>query len=123
MRQMIDTRNHQRREHLAVRRDAADRNTTHADAVVATFATNNPSAGGIATRTVVSDGHFERRIDRLGARVNEEDAILRPARQCGDAGSEIKGRLMTHLEAGRKIQRLHLAGDRLHDAWMRVTEG
>src|SRR5271154_3660597 len=85
VRQMIDTRQHQGRKHLAIGRDTAHRYATDADPVIATLTANHAEAGSLATLTVVRNGNLERRIDRLGARIDEKHPILGSPREPSDA--------------------------------------
>ena len=68
MRQMVDARHHQRREHLAVGDHAADRDAAEADAGITLFPPDESRARGFATQTLIGDRHLDRRVDRLGTR-------------------------------------------------------
>ena len=54
-------------ERLAVAQNAADRDATKVDTVVALFAADQPGLGALALGTPVGAGHFERGVGRLRA--------------------------------------------------------
>src|SRR5471032_2438570 len=75
MRQMIDVRQQPARKRLAVRPNAADRDTTETHAVIPALAANQLRALAFAACTVIGEGDFQRGIDGLGAGIREEDAV------------------------------------------------
>ncbi len=65
----------ERAERPAVVDHAADRRAAEVDAVIAALAADQAHLGRVAFDAVVGDGDFERGIDRLRARVGEEDVL------------------------------------------------
>ena len=116
VRQMVDARDHQRREHLAVGRNAAHRNAAHADAMIGALAADDARAGGIASRAVVGDGNLEGGIDSLRAGIDKEHAITWPAGQFDQSAGQRKRGGVTHLEARREVECGDLLLHGLHDA-------
>ena len=108
VRQMVDARDHERREHLAVGEDAAHRDAAHADAVVAALAADDAGPRGLPACTMVGDRDLEGGVDRLGPGVDEEDLVVRASGERGDALGEGEGSGMAHLEARREIERRDL---------------
>ena len=85
----------QRRSELApVVDDAGKCHAAEVDAVVRTLARYEAVATALATRLMVSQGHFHRRVDRFGAGVDEKDAV------------QITGRQLRH--ARRKLELLRM---------------
>ena len=74
VRQVVDA-GEQRAEHLAVADDAADRDAAEADAVIAALAADQPRARAFAARAVIGERDLERRVDRFGAGIGEEDVV------------------------------------------------
>src|SRR5206468_4094377 len=77
-------------EHLAVRQDAADRDAAEADAVIAALAADQAHARGLAAYVVIGERDLERGIDRLRARIAEEDVIEIAGRERRDAACELE---------------------------------
>ena len=75
VRQMIDDGSSLRRELFSIRFDAADGDAAEADAVIATRAPDESDALRLALRLPVGERDLERRVDRLGAGVAEEDVV------------------------------------------------
>ena len=96
-------RRRRRAEHLAVRRDAADRDAAEVDAVVAALAADEAEALRLAARAVIGERDLERGVDRLGARVGEEDAREAGRRDAREPLGELEGERMAHLEGGRVV--------------------
>jgi hypothetical protein len=74
MLQVIDAVQHRRREHLARRQQAADRDAAEADAVVALLAPDEARARSLSAQPVIAERDLERGVDRLGAGTGEEDS-------------------------------------------------
>ena len=122
MRQVIDAGYHQRREHLAIGDDAADRDATQANAVITAFPADDAGPCRVTAQAMVGDGNLERRVDGLRARIHEEHAVVRTTRQGSDARGERKRGRMAHLEAGREVERFDLGLHGLDDGRVRVAE-
>ena len=90
-------------EHLAVGRHATDRQAAEVHTVVATFTAYQARAMTLAAHAVIGQGHLQRSVDCLGARVGEEE--LRHARR-GELDSflrELECLGMRHLKRRREI--------------------
>src|SRR5579884_2428127 len=108
--QMIDT-GHERAKLPAIGDDAADRDATEADAVIAALATDQSHAPRIATYIVVGECDLERGVDRLRAGIAEEDVIEIGRRKRRNARGEFEGLGMGELEGGSIIEFLRLGLD------------
>ena len=111
VRQVVDACQ-QRAEELAVLDDAADRDAAEADAVIAALAADQARPAALALHVPIGQRDLERRIDRLGARIAEEDVVEVAGRELGDARREGEAARMAELEGGRIIEfrRLGLDG-------------
>ena len=111
---------HARHQHaavgLAVRRHAADRHAADVDAVVRALAADEARTRALAPQAMVGDRDLERGVDRLGARVGEENLLHALRRDGGDALGEAEGQRMAERERGREVELARLAPDRLDDA-------
>ena len=103
VREMVDARQH-RAEEAAVGDHAADRNAAEADAVIAALAADQARARVLALGVVIRDRDLERGIDRLRARIGEEDVVHRLGRQRRDAAGELERHRMRELEGGRVVE-------------------
>ena len=63
-------------ERLAVLDHAGDRDAAEVDAVIGAVAADQADALALAARPVVGERDLERGVDRLGARVAEEDVVV-----------------------------------------------
>ncbi len=112
---VIDARE-QAAEHLAVGHHAAHRDAAEVHAVVATLTADEAGAGAFAAHAVVGDGHLQRRLDRLGAGVGEEDAVEPGGGDAGQAVGQLEGLGVAHLEGRCEVQLGGLLLDGLDDA-------
>jgi hypothetical protein len=102
-------------EHLLVGDEAADRHAAEVDAVIAALAADQAKALSFAARAVIGERDLERRVDRLGARVGEEDAREPLRRDAREPIGELESDRMAHLEGGREVHLLDLPLDCLDD--------
>ena len=114
--QVIDAGDHERREHLSIGDDAANRDATHADTVVAALAPDDAGARAFSPSAVVRHRDLECGVDSLRTRVYEEHAIVRATGKPSDPFGKREGGGMPHLEAGTEVERGHLPLDGLNDA-------
>ncbi len=108
---VVDARQ-MRGEGPAVGDHAADRHAAEADTVIAALAADQAGAGRLAVGAVVGERDLQRRVDRFGAGIGEEDTVQVLRCDLGETLGEIEGQRMAHLERGREIQRHQLALDR-----------
>src|SRR6185312_9882874 len=101
------------RPHPAVRRDAADGDSSEADAVVGALASDEARARALAADAVIADRDLERGVDRLGARIHEEHVIEAGGRDLTDALGKLERTRMSHLKRRCVIERLELMRDRV----------
>jgi hypothetical protein len=88
-------------ELLAVVADAADGNAAEADAVIAALAADQAGALALAAGAMIGQRDLQRRVDRFGAGIAEED-VVQPVRQhARDAAGELERLRMAHLEHRR----------------------
>ena len=113
-RQVVDA-GEQRAELPAIGHDAADRDAAEADAVIAALAADQARAGALAADVVIGERDLERGVDRLRARVAEEDMIEIARRQRRDPAGELEGARMGELERRRIVELGRLRADRRHD--------
>ena len=78
VRQMIDRGEQLPRELLPIRLDSADGDAAEPDAVIAARAADEAHALRLTLRLPVGQRDLERRVDRFGAGVAEEDAVESP---------------------------------------------
>ena len=72
-------------ELAAVVDDAGQRDAAEVDAVIRALARHEHRAAGLSARLVVGERDLHRRVDRLRAGIDEEDALQVARRQLGDA--------------------------------------
>ena len=111
---MVDARQ-MGRKRAAVVDHAADRHAAEADAVIAALAADQAGAGRLAGGAMIGERDLQRGIDRLGARVGEEDAVEALRRDLGEPLGEIERQGMAHLERWREVEVHQLALDRGRD--------
>lgn len=71
---MIDT-GEKSAEEFPVRGDTADRDAGEALAMIGTLASDQPLPGALATKVVISEGDFQRGLDRFRAGIGEEHMV------------------------------------------------
>ncbi len=114
VRQVVDA-SKERAEIAAVVHDPADRDPAEAHAVIAPLATDQPRPAALAARPVIGERDLERAVDRLGARIGEEDMLEPVGREVAHPVRQFEGLGMAHLEGGRIVEfgdlLLHRFGD------------
>ena len=96
----------QRAELLAVGDDAADRDAAEIDAVIAALAADQAEARALADGALIGERDLQRRLDRLRAGIGEED-VVDARRHVGDeAGGQLEGLGVAHLEGRRVVELL-----------------
>ncbi len=107
MRQVVDARQ-EGAEEFAVVRDAADRSPAEADAVIAAFAPDQARPVRLAAMAVPGERDLERRVDRLRARIAEEDVVQVAREHCRQPRREFERAGMAALERRRVVHALGL---------------
>ena len=92
------------RERAAVRHHAADRHAAEADAVIAALAADQARPRPLSDGALVGERDLQRGVDRLGARIGEEDAVEPLRRDLGEPLGEIERQRMAHVERGREVE-------------------
>ena len=100
---VIDTRQ-MGRKRAAVRHHAADRHAAETDAVIAALAADQARPRSLSDGALVGERDLQRGVDRLGARIGEEDAIEPLRRDLGKPLGEIERQRMAHVERGREVE-------------------
>ena len=114
VRQMIDA-GEQRAEEFSVGDDAADRDAAEADAVIAALAPDQARARAFAAHVVIGERDLERGIDRLRARIAEEDVVEIAGRERGHAARQLERLRVRELERRRIVELGRLGADRGDD--------
>ena len=117
--QVVDA-GQKRPEQLAVRRYTAHRNAAETDAVVALLAPDQPHPLPFPAHPVPGDRDLQRRIDRFGTRVHEEDAGQPLGRDLRQPVGQFEGARIAHLKSRVVVQLRRLLLDRRHDVRMAV---
>jgi len=104
-----------RPEHLLVRLKPAHRHAAEVDAVIAALTPDEAETLRFAAGAMVGERDLERRVDRFGARIGEEQAREALRRDAREPLGELERDRMAHLEGGREVHRRDLALDRLDD--------
>ena len=89
--------------------------------MIAPLAGDEPRARALSGKLVIGERNLERGIDRLGARVAEEDAVEIARRKLGQARGQRKGRVVRRLEDRGIVEPPRLTADRLNDRLPAVT--
>src|SRR5699024_1933032 len=100
---------------LAVGGNAAYRDATKTDAMIAALATDEAGAMGLSVGTMVGQRDLECGIGRLRARVGKEDAIHAFGHEAGNGGCGAERVFVSELEAGRIVQFGGLLADGIND--------
>ena len=112
-----------RPELAAVVDEARQRDAAEADAVIGAFARDEHVAPALAARLVVGERDLHRRVDRLGAGVDEEDAVEVAGRQLGDARRELELLRVRAQERRAEVELPQLGADRVGDLLAAVAGG
>ena len=112
--QMIDAGN-ERAEHAPVGGDAADGRAAEVRAMVSALAADEARLAAVAPGAMVGERQFQRRVDRLRARVGEEDVVEAGRRDVDQARRTLERLRVPHLEYAGKVERTGLLADRLDD--------
>ena len=115
MRHVVDPRQHDIAESLAITRNAAHAHAAEIHAVIAAFATDETGAARITAGAVVGDRDLQCGVGRLGAGVGEENPVQARRRDGSQAAGGLEGQRVAHLERGREIQARDLFLHRLDD--------
>jgi hypothetical protein len=101
--------------------NATERGAAEAAAMIAPLAGDEPRARALSGKLVIGERNLERGIDRLGARVAEEDAVEIARRKLGQARGQRKGRGVRRLEGRGIVEPPRLTADRLNDRFPAMT--
>ena len=85
--------------------DTANRNPAKAGTVIAALAPDQSGARALAACALCCQRYFERRIDRLAARVGKKDSIQPLGHQIGNAAGQFKGEGVAKLKCRAEIHR------------------
>src|SRR5579862_2529701 len=110
-----------RAEMPAVVPDPADRNSGKRRAVIAAFAAYQPEAGPLSNLVEVAARDFQRGIDRLGTRIDEEHMIQSGRCQVGYPACDFKSSRVSELECRRVVECTGCCPDRVRDLRTPVT--
>ena len=100
---------------LAVGGHPAHRNAGEVDAVIAALAADEARARALALQAMVGERDFQRRVHRLGARIDEEHLLHALGREFGDAARDFERQRMAERERRGKIEDARLLAYRLDD--------
>ena len=120
--QVIDARQHGAREGLAIGDHPAHRNATEAHAVIAPLPADEAKALPLAPGPVIGQDDLERRVDSLGAGVDEESVVQAAGREFRDLVSQLESTGVAHVEGGGVVQLAHLLPDGSHDAGVTMAD-
>ena len=94
---------------------ARQRGAAEVDAVVGALPRHEHRAFALALRAVEGERDLHRRVDRLGAAVDEEDAVEVARRELGDPLRELEGLRMPAQERRDEVELGQLAADGVGD--------
>jgi len=92
-------------EELADISNAADRNATKINAVIAALSTNQPLTSPFSPDSMVGDRNLQRRLHRFRAKIGEESVVYVTLQHYRQSIRKFKHTRMTHLESRRIIER------------------
>src|SRR5205823_10680099 len=92
---------------------AGERHAAEIYAVIGALTRDEHAAAALTTRVVVGERDLHRRVDRLGARVHEEDAVQITGRELGHALCQLETLRMATQEWSDEVELGELPVNRL----------
>ena len=111
VRQMVDAGQHIA-EHLAVRRNAADRDAAETDAMITALAANKAGSGALTDGPLIGERHLQGCVDRFGTGISEHHLTV-PLQHPGQPGGKLEGQRVADLKTGRIVELFNLLAHRL----------